>query len=276
MSQTRNSTHFLGTHTVEYSRPKPLWRPLRTPRETLGLEYSTVWVPKHCMLWHPRFFHRKPHVFSSKTHDFFIENPRYLHQKTHAFFIKKTAFFIEHPRCFHQHPPLFSSKAFVFLSKTPRFVFIKHLCCFHRKLSHLSSKTTAVFIETHRFFNRKPPHFSSKTPRLFHRKPPLFHQNPLLFHGKPPLKKAGVFEKKWRHSMLCFGTHTVEYSRPKVSLGVLKGSQRGLGLEYSTVRVPKQCVRLRVWDVVPFRCLSHFCVLTWSLSSLFCVLSYRT
>ena len=42
MSQARHSTHCLGTHTVEYSRPKPLWEPLRTPRETLGLEYSTV------------------------------------------------------------------------------------------------------------------------------------------------------------------------------------------------------------------------------------------
>ena len=51
------------------------------------------------------------------------------------------------------------------------------------------------------------------------------------------MKKRGVFDEKKRgcHSMQCFGTHTVEYSRPKVSLGVLKGSQRGLGLEYSTV-----------------------------------------
>ena len=35
----------VATQTVEYSRPKPLWAPLRTPKETLGLEYSIVWVP---------------------------------------------------------------------------------------------------------------------------------------------------------------------------------------------------------------------------------------
>ena len=54
-------------------------------------------------------------------------------------------------------------------------------------------------------------------------------------------KNVGFSMKKRKcHSMLCFGTHTVEYSRPKVSVGVLKGSQRGWGLEYSTVWLPKQ------------------------------------
>ena len=48
-------------------------------------------------------------------------------------------------------------------------------------------------------------------------------------------KKRGFSMKKRRHRMPCFGTHTMEYSRPKVSLAVLKGLQRGLGLEYSSV-----------------------------------------
>ena len=48
-------------------------------------------------------------------------------------------------------------------------------------------------------------------------------------------KKRGLSMKKRRHRMPCFGTHTMEYSRPKVSLAVLKGLQRGLGLEYSSV-----------------------------------------
>ena len=71
----------LATYTLEYSRPKPLWRPLRTPKETLGLEYSIVWVPKQGMLWrrffidNPRFFHRKPPLFSSNTLAFSSKAP---------------------------------------------------------------------------------------------------------------------------------------------------------------------------------------------------------
>ena len=97
MLKRKNSSNTcLGTHTVEYSRPKPLWEPLRTPRETLGLEYSTVWVPKQCMLW-CRFFIETPSFFqrgvSMKKQRFLMKKAGVFDEKSVWFLMKNAGVF---------------------------------------------------------------------------------------------------------------------------------------------------------------------------------------
>ena len=149
MSQTRNSTHCLGTHTVEYSRPKPLWRPLRTPRETLGLEYSTVWVPKQCMLW-CRFFIETPSFFQ-----------RGVSMKKQRFLMKKAG--------------VFDEKSVWFLMKNAGVFDLKKAGFFYEnsgglwwQMLGLSMKKAVVFDEKNVGFLMKKRWFSMKKTGFFH------------------------------------------------------------------------------------------------------------
>ena len=98
----------VATQTVEYSRPKPLWEPLRTPKETLGLEYSIVWVPHvgmYIIMWVCKkrgvliekqgLSMKKLCLFDEKTWGFWWKKRGVFDQKTGFFDEKNVGFFMK-------------------------------------------------------------------------------------------------------------------------------------------------------------------------------------